>query len=46
MNWMPLMTFLAAAAGTAGAGYLAWVAWICIRDAMTDGRARHRRVAR
>jgi len=46
MNWMPIMTFLAAAAGAAGVTYLAWVAWICVRDLLSDGRKQRRQIAR
>lgn len=46
MNWLPIMTFLAAAAGAAGVTYLAWVAYVCISEARSDERARTRLVAR
>lgn len=46
MTWLPIMTFLASAAGAAGVTYLAWVIIVCVREARSDARTRQRLMAR
>ena len=53
MSWTMIVNTFAGAAGVLSIGYLAWIAWLCVRNLPTNGRvpndrrtAKRRKAAR
>jgi hypothetical protein len=46
MIWTVIVNAFAGVAGVLSIGYLAWVAWLCVRDMPTNGRVPNWRGSR